>query len=263
VGQLPEPPGPGHGELGQLGLELLCIPGTGGGGKQRGRRLQQLPGQRHRPPPIAPVTLDRGGSGHASQAAVQIAVEITGTGKVTAQVAGVIKAQLTGEFIVVDVIEIDLPGEVAGMRNIAGAVAVDVETTGNSQGEGEVAVEKAVAGPARAPGAPAAAGDGGGTIAGGSEGTGQTASEITYAVEVGRGQLAGPHISPPAGQTYRPEVAGPVAARAATMRTCYNLPSLVDVVVFSDDYGVRKPDRAIFQITLDLSVCPGGVLRLR
>ena len=36
----------------------------------------------------------------------------------------------------------------------------------------------------------------------------------------------------------------------------YNLPSLVDVVVFSDDHGVRKPDRAIFEITLDLLAVP-------
>jgi putative hydrolase of the HAD superfamily len=38
----------------------------------------------------------------------------------------------------------------------------------------------------------------------------------------------------------------------------YNLPGLVDVVVFSDDYGVRKPDRAIFQITLDLLSVPAA-----
>jgi len=38
----------------------------------------------------------------------------------------------------------------------------------------------------------------------------------------------------------------------------YNLPSLFDVVVFSDEHGMRKPDQAIFQLTLDRLSVPAA-----
>jgi len=38
----------------------------------------------------------------------------------------------------------------------------------------------------------------------------------------------------------------------------YNLTSLFDVVVFSDDLGMRKPDEAIFQLTLDRLAVPAA-----